>query len=223
MINILMVDDHKVIRDGMRNFLERDSEYSILSEASDGTEALKELGVHSDIDIVLMDINMAGMDGITCTELITQKYPSVKVICLSMFSEAIYIKRMIRAGAKGYLLKNSGEDEIKSAIKAVYDQQAYYGPGVIEKILTDLSSEETEKKVSVRHNESPDLTNRELEVLMLITQEYSNSEIAEKLFIGHRTVDAHKRNLLEKTGAKNIAGLVLFAIQHQLINKIQSV
>jgi DNA-binding NarL/FixJ family response regulator len=216
MIRLMLVDDHKVIRDGIRYFLEKDLEYSVVAEASDGSEAIKMLeGIV--VDVVLMDINMNGMDGIMCTEIIAKKYPDVKVVALSMFSEIIYIKRIIRAGASGYLLKNSGEEEVKKAIKEVYNHRMYYGPGVMEKIMADLAGNGKEKHPHVRFNEHPDLTNREKEILILITNEYSNSEIAEKLFISLRTVDAHKRNLLEKTGAKNIAGLVLFAIQHELI------
>lgn len=135
-----------------------------------------------------------------------------------MLNENHHIKKMVNAGASGYVLKNCDEEEIKKAIKTVMEDGTYYSPQVTETIMSSLGKKKT-KSSSPYINEFP-LTDREKEVLELIVKEYSNQEIADKLFISLRTVDAHKRNLLEKTGAKNTAGLVMFAINNQLFDDI---
>lgn len=218
-VKILLVDDHKVIRDGIKFYLEsEDNLYNVIGEASNGQKALDFLKEQS-VDLVLLDINMDEMDGITCAKEIKTLYPETKIIALSMLNENHHIKKMINAGASGYLLKNCDEEEIKSAIKTVMNNGTYYSPQVTETIMNSLGKKKTKGSSSGFINEFP-LTEREKEVLELIVKEFSNQEIADKLFISLRTVDAHKRNLLEKTGAKNIAGLVMFAINNQLFEDI---
>lgn len=216
MIKILLVDDHKIVRDGIRARLDSDMRFLILDEASDGQEALDKL-VSSRIDIVIMDINMDGMDGITATEKINTDFPHIKVLALTMLSENQHIKQMLKAGASGYLLKNCEEEELKNAILTIQEGGTYYSPEVTKVIMNSLAN--TKSKPSRTSLQIP-LTDREKEVLRLILKEYSNKEIAEELFISVRTVDAHKRNLLEKTHSKNIAGLVLFAINNQLYDDL---
>lgn len=213
-IDILIVDDHKMVREGIKSVLENEDNFKITGEASNGTEALIFLG-KSKIDIILTDISMPKMDGVALMKEIAEKYPEQKVIALTMMGEGQHIKQMLKAGAKGYLLKNCGSRELTSAIRKVHQGETYYSHEVTQIIMEQLSGKKT-GRLSV---EIP-LTDRELEVLHLILKEYSNQEIADTLFISPRTVDAHKRNLIEKTGSKNIAGLVLYAVEKRLFEDI---
>lgn len=216
-IKILLVDDHKVVRDGIRSYLEDESRFDIIGEASNGKIALEKLAIEQ-ANVVVMDISMDEMDGIQATEEIIRLYPETKVLALSMLNENIHIKQMMNAGASGYLLKNSGEDEVKAAINTLADGGTYYSPEVTQTVMSNLSGRKSQK-VSAYALEIP-LTDREKEVLRLIMEEFTNQEIAEKLFISPRTVDAHKRNLLEKTGSKNVAGLVMYAVTNRVFEDL---
>jgi DNA-binding NarL/FixJ family response regulator len=215
-IKVFLVDDHKLIRDGIKAHFDEDDRFKVVGEAANGKIAL-ELMKEIETDIVLMDINMDVMDGIECTTTITELYPDVKVLALTMLAENQHIKEMLKAGAVGYLLKNSNEQEIKQGIISVSEGEPFYSPKVLHTVMNSFSASIGKKKKS-RFEPSIPLTEREKEVLVLIIKEYSNQEIADNLFISKRTVDAHKRNLLEKTGAKNVAGLVIFALNNGIIN-----
>lgn len=219
MIKIVLVDDHKLVRDGIRAQLENDHKYWIVAEASDGQEALNILEKEeTKTNLIIMDINMEGMNGITCTEQITKLYPEKRVLALTMLTENQHIKQMLKAGASGYLLKNCDDQELKNAIDAISEGGTYFSPEVTRVIMNNLSGQKS-SAFKTKSNFIP-LTNREKEVLRHILKEMTNKEIAEALFISQRTVDAHKRNLLEKTNSKNIAGLVLFAISHQIFDDL---
>lgn len=213
-MKILLVDDHRLIRDAIHSYMEDDSEYQVVGEASHGQEAIRILE-EREVDVVLMDINMPIMGGLDCTKEIVKRWPHIKVLTLSMMSDNQHIKQMMGAGASGYVLKNCTEKELKKAIKTVFEGDTYYSAEVTEVVMTNLMKNNTTKTTSNLVVDMP-LTEREKEVLELIIKEFTNNEIADKLFISNRTVDAHKRNLLEKTGAKNIAGLVMYAINNQL-------
>lgn len=215
-IKILLVDDHKMIRDGLKSYLEDDDQFEIVDEASNGKEAMEKLGQIS-AEVVLTDIMMPEMDGITLCKEIANTHPDKKVIALTMMGERQYIKQMLNNGAQGYILKDCSEEEIKRAIRQVYEGKSYYSEDVTDIIMEDLRGIKKPKSNVVM--EMP-LSDREKEVLHLIIKEHSNQEIADKLFISVRTVDAHKRNLLEKTGSKNVAGLVLYAIERKLFSDI---
>jgi DNA-binding NarL/FixJ family response regulator len=215
-IKVFLVDDHKLIRDGIKAHFDDDERFKVVGEASNGQKAL-ELLKDVNPDIVLMDINMDEMDGIECTSKINELYPNIKVLALTMLAENQYIKEMLKAGAVGYLLKNSNEQEIKQGIISVCEGEPFYSPKVMHTVMNSLSAPVAKKKKSKFEPTIP-LTEREKEVLVLIIKENSNQEIADKLYISKRTVDAHKRNLLEKTGAKNVAGLVIFALNNGIIN-----
>jgi len=210
---LLMVDDHRLIREGIIQFLENDEKYVISGEASDGIDALEFLD-KNEVDLVLADISMPHMDGIELTKAITKKYPEIKVVALTIMNDNNHIKKIMNAGAVGYVLKNCSESELKKAIDAVMDGGTYYSPQATETVMNSLMSKKASPSVDMP------LTTREKEVLELIVKENSNQEIADKLFISLRTVDAHKRNLLEKSGAKNIAGLVVYAINNNLVSDI---
>jgi DNA-binding NarL/FixJ family response regulator len=214
-IKLFLVDDHKLIRDGIKAHFEDDDRFEIVGEANNGVNALEQLKGIS-VDVVLMDINMDIMDGIECTTHISQEHPEIKVLALTMLAENQHIKEMLKAGALGYMLKNATEQEIKQGISAVYNGSSFYSPEVTQTVMNSLSSPISTKKKKSRFEPQIPLTTREKEVLLLIIKEYSNQEIADELFISKRTVDAHKRNLLEKTGSKNVAGLVMYALNNQV-------
>ena len=208
---ILLVDDHPLIRDALRNYLNSSDKCVVEDEANNGEEALKKLASKS-YDLIITDINMPIMNGIEFIESLEDKDQAILVI--SMIGEASQIKRMLSLGANGYVLKNSSGDEIIDAIEAIMNGQSYYSKEVIELVFDNISGKKVKPRLTV---ETP-LTRREKEILQLIVKEYTNQEIAEELFISVRTVEAHKRNLLEKTGSKTVAGLVIYAMERNLID-----
>jgi DNA-binding NarL/FixJ family response regulator len=209
---ILLVDDHRLIREGIEAYLENDNRYEVVGDAAHGIEAM-EILEKIDVDLILTDISMPHMDGIELAKNVNKKYPEIKVVALTMFNDNLNIKKILNSGATGYVLKNCSADELKKAINMVMEGQNYYSPEVTETIMNALNKRRSSEL-------DVPLTEREKEVLKLIVKEYTNQEIADELFISLRTVDAHKRNLLEKTGAKNIAGLVVYAINNNLIDEI---
>lgn len=212
-INILLVDDHDIVRDGIRSLLEDEIGFTIVAEAENGKQALELCGDRN-IDLAIMDINMPVMNGIEATEQIKEQHPEIKVLALTMMDENQHIRQMIEAGASGYILKNSDKDELLEAITAILEGRHYFSNDTVRQVMMDLvkSGEQSQK------SDPADLTDREKEVLELIVKEHTNQEIADKLYISIRTVDSHRRNLLQKTGAKNTAGLVTYAIRHNLVD-----
>jgi DNA-binding NarL/FixJ family response regulator len=216
MVNIILVDDHKLIRDGISSYLKSEPDkYHLIGEAENGKEALTKIAALQP-DLVITDLNMPEMDGLELIKELKKTYPAIKIIVLSMVDEAQYIKQVLKLGANGYLLKNSGAEDVKKSVDAVMDGQVYYSSEVTSVIMNQLVSGGKQKKVSRFDNEFT-LTKREKEILKLIVQEYNNGEIADKLFISIRTVDAHKRNMIEKTGSKNIAGLLVWALKNNIV------
>jgi DNA-binding NarL/FixJ family response regulator len=212
-IRVLIVDDHQIIRDGVKALLNKVEGIKIVNEASNGVEALNILKADSStLDVVLMDIGMPGMDGITATKKITDEFPEIKVLALSMHDDESHIINMLQNGASGYVLKTIGKQELISAIKRVEAGQSYFTKEASAALLGYLSKKESTK----RGAPSNKLTKREIEILDLIANEYTNNQIAEKLYISPRTVDTHRRNLLQKLNAKNTAGLVKYAMSHHL-------
>jgi len=207
---ILLVDDHKIIRDGIKALLQDVPEVEVVGEAENGSKAVA--SVRNDgIDVVIMDINMPVMDGIEATRVIRQLNSSIKIIALSMLEEKGNIKAMIEAGASGYIIKSAGEEQLIKAISSVINGRYFFSDEAAHAVMMDMVySRETESEKSEQFK----LTDRELEVLRLIVEEYTTQEIADALFISTRTVDAHRRNLLQKTGVRNLAGLVRYAIEH---------
>lgn len=210
-IRIFIVDDHPMVIDGLLGYLEDKSLYEVVGTASNGITALEKLETIT-ADIVLTDIQMPHMDGIDMSKELLRRDPGQKIVALTMFNESQLIKRMLQIGVMGYVLKNAEKSAIHEAIEVVVQGGQFYSAEVTYVIMNKLRG--TGQKADVSN--SPALTGREMEILHLILKQQSNQEIAEELFISTRTVEAHKRNLLEKTGSKNLAGLVLYAIDHQL-------
>ncbi len=212
-IKVLLADDHKIVRDGIKLMLNSQAGIEVAAEAGNGKQVLEKLE-NIYIDIVVMDINMPEMDGIAATKEIKDKYPDIKVLALTMSNDDLHIRQMIQAGASGYIMKSAGRGDLKDAILTIMDGKHYFSDEATNSIMMDLVKGKGKPS-------SPGLvhiTDRELEILELIIKEHTNQEIAEKLFISSRTVDAHRRNLLQKTGARNTAGLVKYAFKHNIIS-----
>jgi len=209
-INLLLVDDHQIIRDGIKLMLAHDSVINIVAEARNGIEALAYLSNNSNsINIVLMDINMPKMNGIEATKLITNRFPKLNTLGLTMQSDELYISEMVKAGALGYLLKESDTDELVKAIKTVAKGKKYYSNKVSVIMINSLMKQEKTK--------NPELSKRELEVLYYISLGNTCKEIGNRLLISARTVETHKRNIMEKLALKNTAALIRYAIRNKLV------
>lgn len=213
-INILLADDHKMFRDGLKEILNKERNIIVVDEADDKNQIMN-ICSNKEIDIVIMDIDMGETNGITTTKELLSIYPHLKILVLSMHSDSKYILSMLEAGAKGYILKNAGKQEMITAINTVATGDSYFSSQVSSKIIEQLNYRKN-IKAKLKSQNLP-LTPREVEVLKLIAQEYSNTEIAEELYISIRTVDTHRRNLLEKLGVKNTAGLVKYALNNNLV------
>lgn len=210
--NIVLVDDHILFRDGLKFILSNMEGINISGEASNGIEFLEILHDHVP-DLVLMDISMPEMDGFECTQVALSQVPDLKVIALSSFGEEIYYRKMIEAGVKGFLTKNSSKDELEQAINSVLNGDHYFSQELLRKFVLHISGKKSESKQN-----SMSLTDRELDILKYICKGFSNKEIAEELFISPKTVDNHRTSLLAKTQAKNTAHLVMIAIKEELVN-----
>lgn len=214
LVNIIVADDHQIVRDGVRSLLDDEPGFTVVGEAEDGEDVL-EILKNRHADIIVMDINMPRMDGITCTRHVTKDYPATRVLALTMLMEDQHVKAMIQAGASGYIMKNSGRDELVNAIRLIMEGKHYFSDEATSAIMMDLVKPGPKEKQET--DEQVPLTEREIEILRHIAQELTNEEIGKKLFISRRTVDAHRRNLLEKTGSRNTAGLIKFAVKHGII------
>ncbi|PKP11755.1 MAG: DNA-binding response regulator [Bacteroidetes bacterium HGW-Bacteroidetes-4] len=209
-IKITLVDDHALFRNGLKILLGATPEIHVINEAANGKEFL-EIIEHELPHIVLMDINMPVMDGVEATQEAMEKYPGLKIIALSMFGEEDYYYRMINAGVKGFLLKNSEINEVIEAIKQVNKGNSYFSQELLYNVIKSFKPH---KEVET---ELANLSKRELQVLEEICKGLSNQEIADNLFISKRTVDKHRANLLSKTNSKNTANLIMYAIKNKLI------
>ncbi|MGI9543133.1 MAG: response regulator [Cyclobacteriaceae bacterium] len=216
-IKILIADDHPMFREGVRRILEKEERYKVVGEARDGQEVL-ELIDKNPVDLVIMDINMPGLDGVETTRTLVRDQPSLKILALTMHREDRYIMKMLKAGALGYILKDDGKEKLLEAVSTVLQGSSYFGHDVSEALLSTFMN----KKV-LAENQAPaepkvNLTERELEILKLITaNEMTSEEVANRLNISKRTVDTHRKNILVQLGAKNSVGLVKYAIKLGLL------
>jgi DNA-binding NarL/FixJ family response regulator len=208
-IKIIIADDHQLFRNGLKTLLNSFPEFEVTGEASNGKEFLEMLKT-TPADIALMDINMPEMDGIEATRRGLKACPGLNIIALSMYGEEEYYYKMVDAGAKGFLLKDSDISEVKEAILTVIKGGSYFSQELLYHVIQKIKHREMESK-------SANLSKREKEVLLKICEGLSNQEIADTLFISKRTVDKHRANLLGKTNSKNTASLILFAIRNKLI------
>jgi len=208
-IQVVIADDHQLFRNGLKILLDAFSEFSVVGEAGNGEEVVK-IVKNCGCELLLMDIDMPVMDGIEATRRCMKIKPDLKVIALSMYGEEDYYYRMVDAGAKGFLLKDSDINEVKDAIITVAAGGNYFSQQLLHNVIQKIKTRETETRMA-------NLSRREKEILLKICEGLSNQEIADALFISKRTVDKHRANLLSKTGSKNTASLILYAIKNKLI------
>ena len=208
-LKVMIVDDHKLFRGGVKSALETIDFVKEVIEASSGNEALQILK-RKKIDIIFMDITMNDGNGFETTAVVTEEYPEIGVIALSMHEDEENIRKMIDAGALGYLFKNTDQKELTDAMISVHDRKYFFTPQSSEALFQKVKSHKPKKTKAF---EDVVLTNRELDILILICKEFTNKEITETLFISDATINSHRSNLLKKTNSKNMAGLVRFAIR----------
>jgi len=213
-INLAIADDHKIFRNGLKATLEDYPDFNLLIEASNGKELIGLLADHEP-DVILMDIKMPEMDGMQTTAYINQHFKNIKVLALSMHNEDKYIVDMMKAGASGYLLKNAEPEEIIEAIQTVHNKGFYFNEHLSVTLIKQLVGPGHADNVG---QQGVELNEREIEVLKLVCQECSNQEIADKIFLSVRTVEGYRARLFEKTGSKNLVGLVIFAIKRGIIS-----
>ena len=205
----IIVDDHKIFRTGLEYILNGLPYIKVIGEAGNSKELFNILR-KSPVDLIFMDIKLPGTDGIETTRLVKEKYSGINVIGLTMFSEIEYFNQMIDAGASGFLLKHTQEDELQEAIQTVMDGDYYFSREFQSSMLQNPILNKKKQMISY--------TKREIEILELIARGMSNNEIAQKLNISAHTVDGHRRNLISKAGVKNSANLIFFAIQNGIID-----
>ncbi len=214
-IKILLADDHQLILDGINLLLKDAPDIDIVDEANHGDEVLDVL-TRRKIDVILMDINMPVKDGITTTREVKEHYPDVKVLALTMVKEGPIITKMLDAGASGYILKNTSKDELISAIRKVANGSKYFSSDVSEEMMNNFAATKEKMKAANATIQKDHLTTREIEIIKLIVEGYSNAEIAEKLIRSPRTVDTHRTNIMKKINVHNIAGLIKYAMANGL-------
>lgn len=207
MTNIFLADDHQMVIDGLKALLAGESEINIVGEALDGraaTEKLHQLTEH--VDIIILDINMPGMDGIETTRYLRKNFPQLKILVLSMYNKPFFIQQLIAEGVSGYVLKNTGKDDLLTAIRKLMSGSDYFSPEVTRTMMSSFKTAAGESAVN--------LTRREIEILKLLAKGDTSSVISEKLFISTYTVDTHRKNILGKLNLKNTAALVRYAIDN---------
>ena len=208
MIRLVLADDHQLFLDGLQSLLSSSPEIEILGSALNGQQAI-DLVSKLHPDLILLDVNMPEMDGIETTTYIKAHFPEVKVLILTMFNTPDFIGNLVACGADGYILKNTGQEELLNSINKVKNGEPYFGAAVTSTIMSSF------RKSNAAEPEAH-LTKREVDVLNLITQECTTQEIADKLFISNHTVETHRKNLLSKLNVRNTAGLVKYAIGKNL-------
>lgn len=210
--NFLIVDDYEILRHGLATLLLNNNFANKIIEAENGHDALNKCSKHSDIEIAILDISMPDMDGIEATQKIKHNYPDIEIIALSMHDDQASIRNILKAGASSYVLKNADKADLFKAIEKTSQGKSFFSSEIAPKILKNTSGE----YISSNLKESTNLSDREIEILKLIVNEYTNKEIADMLYISKRTVDTHRTNLLNKTESKNTAGLVRFALKNEI-------
>src|SRR5690606_27083127 len=220
MIKIILAEDHLVVRNGIKLLLDTQENIQVIAEANNGQEAITYLEQNVIPDIIITDINMPGMDGIRLTEKLVEQYPTVKVIVLSMLNNTQNVSQAFEKGAKGYLVKNVSYDELLFSINYIANGGRYLCEELamllLERVMTQASGFANYEKDTAAND--VELSERELEVLQLISEGYTNVEIADKLFLSKRTIEGHRQNLIGQAGVKNSASLIKYAVIHGLVD-----
>lgn len=214
-IKIILAEDHHIVRDGFKSLLQQESDLEVIGEAGNGTGVLKLLNEGLSPDLLIADINMPDMDGLVLAEKLKKDFPAIKVIILSMMDHEKYVVQAFKAGVKGFILKNASRDEMIFAIRHISTGHEY--------ICSEVGLRMLQKAIRLTEysngfiNPDINLTSRELEVLKLTAEGLTNMEMADKLFTSRRTVEGHRQSLIDKTGAKNSAALMVYAFRAGLL------
>jgi DNA-binding NarL/FixJ family response regulator len=212
-IRIAIADDQLLFRQGLIALIKDYEELDVVIEAADGKDLLDQLKKKK-VDLVITDLEMPVMDGIEATESIRNKYPDVKILALTMHDEDSFVVHLIEKGANGFLLKDYDIELIIDAIYAVIENGYYFNDRVSRAMVKGL----VKAKKIIPKFKNIQLTKREIEVIELLCKEYSNKEIAEKLYVSPRTIDGHRERVMRKVGAKNIAGIIMYAVKNNLVD-----
>jgi len=215
MKKVIITDDHKIFRQGLKSLIVKEGIAEVMAEANNGKELL-ELLTQLKPDLILMDIEMPEMNGVEATRQALALYPDLKILVLSTFGDEVHYFNIIQAGAKGFILKTSGIQELQSAISEVLAGESYFSNELLRKIIANINTPATADISAEKTGEK--ITKRELEILQLVANGLSNEEIAEKIHISITTVKGHRSNLLMKSGSKNTAGLIMYAIKNKIIS-----
>jgi len=216
MIRLLLVDDHKIVRDGLKAVFETAAGIKVVAECEDGDEVLPILEKVK-VDVILMDIQLKGTNGIDATRMIMEKNPGAKILALSMYNESAVVARAVKAGVKGFVVKNTDKDELINAIRLVQKRKNYFSKGIPIGTIQNASSLMNSEDV-MGINGSFSFTKREKSVLKLISKGMTNTQIGKELNISHRTAECHRHHLLKKVGVKNSVGLIKFVSDNALID-----
>jgi DNA-binding NarL/FixJ family response regulator len=215
-MNLLLVDDHQLFLDGMSFIFSQQENITISGTANNGRKAL-EMIENESFDLVMMDINMPELNGFEATKMIKSKFPKVKILIVSMLNDYASISKLLKAGADGYVMKNTGKDELLIAIETIMKGEVYVGEEVKKGLFLYMTTKKAnEPKLNVFG--VVELTNREKEILKLISEGMTNNEMADKLFLSPKTIDTHRTNLLQKLGLKNTAALIKYAVENGLLD-----
>ncbi len=209
-LKILIVDDHQILIDGIEAMLQDVDNFEVVNKLLDGKIALSYLA-HNPVDILLTDLYMPKMTGIELTQRVKKDFPDVKVLALSVSYDVSIVHDLMDAGISGFILKTIGRNELIEAINEVSRGNVYFSREVSNEILRSLASRNDSEEETYR------LTDREIEILKLISQEFSNADIAKQLYISERTVETHRKNIYRKTNTKTIVGLIKYAVERKLI------
>lgn len=213
-IHIVLADDHQIFRDGIKALLSDIDDFKVVAEASNGDELLRMLET-SEPDIIIMDISMPGISGIELTRKISELYPQIAVLILSMHSNEDFVINSVINGAKGYLPKDTGRKELLEAIYAIADGDEYFGKLITSNMMKSFIKKTQKKFLPV--DKENQLTSREIEIIQQIGKGLSNKEIADKLFISVRTVDSHKNHMMQKLKLRSTAEIIIYAIKNKII------
>ena len=209
-IRILIADDHGVVAEGLKQLVEAESDMQVVALVGDGREAVQQAR-DTQPDVVLMDLSMPELNGADATRAILQRDPKCRVIVLSMYAQREYVRRALKAGAAGYVVKRSAAKEVVEAIRAVHAGQRYLSPRVVDVVLEDYTDDKQDDPLAR-------LSAREREVLQLLAEGRTGAEIAQRLSLSQKTVETYRARLVEKLGIRDLAGLVRFAIQRGLVS-----
>ena len=212
-ITVIIADDHMIVRDGLRSLLEKQPDIEVVAEANNGRTALKHVQQLSP-NVIIMDIGMRELNGIDATRQIISKFPDAKILALSMYSDKQFSKGMLKAGASGYMLKDSASKELVDAIRIVADSNVYISPSIAGVVTEDYLEHLTEKDAEVRSV----LTSREVEVLQLLAEGESTKQAASTLGVSTKTIESHRQNIMKKLDIDNVVDLIKYAIREGIIS-----